>query len=830
MDAIICDLRQRDQRTLESVTDLTTIRQCLNEPLVWHSQYPDLIKYSAWTRHITTLLQTIVPAWSVILEDRTSPERKALDQTLLTAPWTALPTALDCLSDGALLKQSVMTVYVDLLRVLTTGPSLDSFFSDPQKDTILVANALCSIPTKIANVLELDQVSHAWYLDTEYCPKLARRLANHPTSPLTPILLEKLIRQGYLETILPAIYPIALAQVRQEQNDVWVKLWDRLPMTDKVTSAMLSFLRHTLDETTLPRQARHFSLVFLDQERAAPFLLHAIQRPAKGADTLTLRFAVAAALFATSTQKELLEKQLSHASRSILQKTMARLIQIWTDPIFVQRHAFQEHTYTSSALLLIAGYLPREDLQQLLIECPIVAGVSLWFQGSDQATLKLGLAVAETISKLSDDEEMQFKSGILGKETDSYLFSIMDLVKKQDAFLPVEEEEEEDSVQVTLPSDDDESEEEVAELDPDALDDFDAASSSDEESDASDLEPYPMEDESDTEDGDAKAKRVKPRKPVYVVDLLAYMKDQDEPIKLEMALNSAAQVIRQRAGMGTELEESAQGLVNRLVGFPTSIEFEDMEEHLREALVALMVCAPEAAVPHSIDQIFNRNTSKSRVFVLLAAITLAVRELAGWKTLDVNKAIEEATDQTKRIDIKSPTTPVGQVTRVSRRAEVEKKQRENTRRNRLSGLAGRVFFFPLLTGWWQGAYGRKPYWIGNDPRVSERFVMTLNVILHSATNTPDKRSIVRSYLEFALTLRFANVTPQVTQALLMGVDIVVNVNYNGQEGLLVQDYTRELVQIKEWMEEIMERVQADELKQIALTILARLADVSSKAY
>lgn len=107
---------------------------------------------------------------------------------------------------------------------------------------------------------------------------------------------------------------------------------------------------------------------------------------------------------------------------------------------------------------------------------------------------------------------------------------------------------------------------------------------------------------------------------------------------------------------------------------------------------------------------------------------------------------------------------------------------------------------------------------------------------------------MRSYLEFALALRFANVTSQVTRALLMGVDIFVNVSYAGQEGLMVQDYTRELVQIKEWMEgtpktmrrkqhkrsqgciEIMERVNADELKQIALTILARLADVSSKAY
>lgn len=198
MDTIIRDLRQCDQRALESLTDLTTVRQCLNEPLAWRSQYPDLVKHAVWTRHITTLLHSIVPAWSVILEDRTSAERKALDQTLLAASPLSLSIAVDCLSEGGRLKQSAMAVYVDLLRVLTAGPSLDSFFKESLADATLVASALCSIPAKIANLLELGQVSRAWYLDTEYCPKLARHLAYHPTSALTPILLEKLIRQGYL--------------------------------------------------------------------------------------------------------------------------------------------------------------------------------------------------------------------------------------------------------------------------------------------------------------------------------------------------------------------------------------------------------------------------------------------------------------------------------------------------------------------------------------------------------------------------------------------------------------------------------------------------------
>jgi hypothetical protein len=46
---------------------------------------------------------------------------------------------------------------------------------------------------------------------------------------------------------------------------------------------------------------------------------------------------------------------------------------------------------------------------------------------------------------------------------------------------------------------------------------------------------------------------------------------------------------------------------------------------------------------------------------------------------------------------------------MSKRMGLEKQQKENIKRNRLSGLAGPVFFFPLLVGWWEGAQGRIKY-------------------------------------------------------------------------------------------------------------------------
>lgn len=52
---------------------------------------------------------------------------------------------------------------------------------------------------------------------------------------------------------------------------------------------------------------------------------------------------------------------------------------------------------------------------------------------------------------------------------------------------------------------------------------------------------------------------------------------------------------------------------------------------------------------------------------------------------------------------------VGKVRVFSRQMEIERKRREQMRSNKLSGLAGPVFFFPLLVGWWEGAQGLLKY-------------------------------------------------------------------------------------------------------------------------
>lgn len=40
----------------------------------------------------------------------------------------------------------------------------------------------------------------------------------------------------------------------------------------------------------------------------------------------------------------------------------------------------------------------------------------------------------------------------------------------------------------------------------------------------------------------------------------------------------------------------------------------------------------------------------------------------------------------------------------------------------------------------------------------------------------------------------------IKKALLLGVDTIINTSYKDQERLLFQDYTRELTEIRDWLE------------------------------
>lgn len=427
-------------------------------------------------------------------------------------------------------------------------------------------------------------------------------------------------------------------------------------------------------------------------------------------------------------------------------------------------------------------------------------GISKYLDTEDMVTAGLGMTVAEAISSRVDKDK-PFNSGMLDRNQD--LKNLKDLVFQHDALLAVTVCGSEEHI--SSYSSDTETDSDTEEFNPD-----DIIDPEDEEEESDDgLEPYPMEEESDDED------KHKTKKPAFVGDLVRYLKDMNDPIKLQMGLNSAEYLIRMKTGTGTELRESSITLAKYLIGFPTDYDITDCQILQQKALIALIVAEPKTVTGYIIDELYNRNSSVPQRELILGSILLAVRELAGWTDSESPEEHQQ-----------NPIKTLGQATFISRRMEVEKRDKKKIQKNRLVDLAGSVFFFPLLVGWWEGAQGRIKFWLGNNKILAERFVMTLNVILHSATNTPDKRHIVREYFEFAFSMKYYK-SSGVLRCILLGISTIVSITYAHQEAILFNDYQKELSETRDWVEDLVENSTESEIRQLAMNIMIRLSQIAT---
>ncbi|BGP23726.1 telomere binding protein [Rhodotorula toruloides] len=134
-------------------------------------------------------------------------------------------------------------------------------------------------------------------------------------------------------------------------------------------------------------------------------------------------------------------------------------------------------------------------------------------------------------------------------------------------------------------------------------------------------------------------KRGKLRPPVYIPELVAYLKGEDpqgakeeadgEAERVEMGLKEGEALVRRKAGWGGELRENAVDLAFALMGLHNKFELHDFERHKQSILVALVVACPTEVAPAVIEQYFTNSYSGAQRHVLLAALALSVRELAG---------------------------------------------------------------------------------------------------------------------------------------------------------------------------------------------------------
>ncbi|GAA5839496.1 hypothetical protein JCM11251_002741 [Rhodosporidiobolus azoricus] len=135
-------------------------------------------------------------------------------------------------------------------------------------------------------------------------------------------------------------------------------------------------------------------------------------------------------------------------------------------------------------------------------------------------------------------------------------------------------------------------------------------------------------------------KRGKLRPPVYVPELVAYLKGQDpeggkeeadgEAERVEMGLKEGEGLVRRKAGWGGELKENAVDLAFALMALQDQYELDNFDQLRQNILVALIVACPTEVAPAVIEQYFTPAAySLSQRHTLLASLAISARELAG---------------------------------------------------------------------------------------------------------------------------------------------------------------------------------------------------------
>ncbi|KAL4977598.1 telomere length regulation protein-domain-containing protein [Aspergillus desertorum] len=408
-----------------------------------------------------------------------------------------------------------------------------------------------------------------------------------------------------------------------------------------------------------------------------------------------------------------------------------------------------------------------------------------------------------------------------------------------------------------------------------------------------DLIPYekPDEDPTDEDDDPTVISRNKPIAPVYIRDLIIYLRDTDNLDRHELALTTAAELIRRKTGFGSELAEHAEELGLVLVGLQEQSKLPKFHELRLQSMISLIVSQPLKMARWFAAVFFDGDLSQAQRSAVLAALGLSAREVAGVGADDAKTmglpALPDTPFPSKRLPANlealyaSVESPIASITRgieraslrplaaeaadsvsgpnalkvrtFSSRMEVEKRrqQREANRQKStvkdLYKVLSEGFFYPLsgrfeiMMMQFTSSTGpsHNPFFV---PHLLTLFIQTLTIILStSGPHTPFLPMLTHQTLTFLLSLHAHPLSsePTILSALfslfLAVIDLNVEFGSSGEERL-VTEFASQVMELREWVGEVFDRTPAvsdesdprERVRTLAAGIMIKLGEVMER--
>lgn len=144
------------------------------------------------------------------------------------------------------------------------------------------------------------------------------------------------------------------------------------------------------------------------------------------------------------------------------------------------------------------------------------------------------------------------------------------------------------------------------------------------------------------------AKKKKLKRPVYVRQLAELLRDKDSPESIELALTYGEPLIRAKRNFGGEVVENAVSVAGAAIALANPFHLDDFENKRQGLITALVACSPTNVPPFLAQQYFSQSYSLLQKGVMLTALAMGARELAGLSAPET---------RTKKVDFPSKMLP-----------------------------------------------------------------------------------------------------------------------------------------------------------------------------
>ncbi|TVY71236.1 DNA replication checkpoint protein tel2, partial [Lachnellula suecica] len=378
-----------------------------------------------------------------------------------------------------------------------------------------------------------------------------------------------------------------------------------------------------------------------------------------------------------------------------------------------------------------------------------------------------------------------------------------------------------------------------------SIEEVDDDDDEEEESDDDGLVPYAKPD-SDPEDSDEDATNIvrdKSKAPVYIRDLITYLRDTDNYDRQKLGLQTAAPLIRRKANFGTEVSSHAEELAALLVGIQDKYDMEDFQDMRLQGMIAVLIALPLKMGQWFSKTFFDGDYSISQRASVLTTLGLGAREIAGFGqeagTLTSSKPqltpafpSKNLPETMHRIYAPKPpanrqlqSTPISALTTqlsntlispiaasladkatgpsilktrtFSSRMAIENARKKPTT-NALAKVVADGFFFPLTGRFFIHLKARSS--IVFEPFLLALFLKTIALLLHaSGPNNMSLPQMTSEAWDLLLGMRTqATGDVGVLEGVLFAVLVLVEVNEDKRA--MVQGYGRQMLEMQGWVE------------------------------